>query len=297
MIIDAEIFQSHRPLLFSIAYRMLGSASEAEDVVQDAYLRQATANDEVRSPAAYLSTIVSRLCLDRLKAARAQREEYIGPWLPEPILTNSAEDAVEQRESISTSLLLLLEHLNPVERAAFLLHNVFEYSYQEIADMLDTSMANCRQLVHRAKQRINTQPARYTATPEQQHRLLERFLAAAQQGDLPSLVTLLEHDVTCWTDSGGKVSAARRPVTGAQHVAQLLLGILRKGTQIAQAAPGEAHLVTTHINGMPGILFVVRGVPDSVATFATNGQCITGIQVVRNPEKLRYIQRQYAQHT
>lgn len=295
--IDIDTFQSHRPLLFSIAYRMLGSASEAEDVVQDAYLRLATANDEVRSPAAYLSTIVSRLCLDRLKAARAQREQYIGPWLPEPILTSSAEDAVEQRESISTSLLLLLEHLNPVERAAFLLHDVFEYSYQEIAEMLDTSTANCRQLVHRAKQRISTQPARYHATPEQQQRLLERFLAAAQQGDLLSLVALLEHDVTCWTDSGGKVSAARNAVTGADNVAKLIGGMLRKGAQIAQAAPGEAQLVTTRINGMPGILFVVRGSIDSVATFATENQRITGIQVVRNPDKLQYIQRQYVQHT
>jgi len=293
--IDVETFQSQRPRLFAIAYRMLGSASEAEDVIQDAYLRSLTVAEPVRSPAAYLSTIVSRLCLDRLKSAHIQREEYIGPWLPEPILTGDTEDVVEQRESISMAMLMLLEQLNPMERAAFLLHEVFDYSYQDLATTLETSPANCRQLVHRATQRLNTQRARFHASTEQQRQLAERFLAAAQRGELSSLVTLLAHDATCWTDSGGKVSAARNAVSGANSVAKLILGMLNKGAAIAQATSDETQLLVASVNGVTGVLFIVRGQVDSAATFATDGQQITAIHVVRNPDKLIHLQQQFAQ--
>lgn len=210
-----ENFESYRSLLFSIAYRMLGSASEADDIVQEAYLRYRTAPaGEIRSLKAYLSTIVTHLCLDYLKSARTQREQYIGPWLPEPVLTTDSNirlsETAEQHESIALAFLVLLETLNPVERAVFLLHEVFDYTYQEIAELLGKSPANCRQLCHRAKESIAGRRQRFTPSRETQLQLMGRFLAACQEGDVQGFMDILAHDVINWSDGGGKAVAARR---------------------------------------------------------------------------------------
>src|SRR5689334_21133164 len=229
----SEDFYSYRPLLFSIAYRMTGSASEAEDIVQESYLRYHTAAPvEIRSLKSYLSTIVTRLALDHLKSARARREQYIGPWLPEPILTGdgalAAFQRVEQRESITTAFLVLLETLTPQERAVFLLREVFEYEHAEIAQMLGLSAANSRQLFHRAQARLAERRQRFTPTREAQQRLLERFLLACRQGDVAALAETLAEDVVSWSDGGGKVSAARQPVIGSEKVVRFVAGLLRK---------------------------------------------------------------------
>lgn len=296
---DAEAFQSYRPLLFSIAYRMLGSASEAEDVVQDAYLRYATApSASIRSLKSYLSTIVSRLCLDRLKAARTAREQYIGPWLPEPVMTqeNDAEmmQGVERRESITLAFLVLLESLTPQERAVFLLREVFEYEYPEIAGMLDMSQANCRQLFRRAKEHIAEHRPRFTASPDRQRELVDSFMAAVQQGDVQALTGLLTQDVRVRTDGGGKTPAAQRPVAGRDPVVRMLAGLMRKVQILLKDQPelGELRFTSEQVNGGPAMLIWIGAMLDSVTTFAFEGERIVDIQTVRNPDKLAYIRRQ-----
>jgi len=296
MMTDAEMFQSYRPLLFSIAYRMLGSASEADDVLQDAYLRYASAPAQpIRSPKAYLSTIVTRLCLDRLKSARAEREQYLGPWLPEPVLTVDDADmqrAVERRESITLAFLVLLESLTPQERAVFLLRAVFEYEYDEIAGILGISAANCRQLFHRAKAHIAERRPRFRPAPERQRQLVERFLDAAQRGDVQGLTGMLAQDVTFTADGGGKVQAARQPVRGRDTVAKLLLGLARKAPQTV-GLPAEAlQLSVAEVNGEPAVLFWAGARLDTVFVYSIEADAIAGIRAVRNPDKLAYIQRQ-----
>lgn len=296
---DTEAFQTYRPLLFSIAYRMLGSASEAEDVIQDAYIRYATAPPApIRSLKAYLSTIVSRLCLDRLKAAQNVREQYLGPWLPEPVMTgeSAAEmlQTVEQRESITLAFLVLLESLTPQERAVFLLREVFEYEYEEIASMLDISTANCRQLFRRAKGHIVEHRPRFTPSPDRQRQMVEGFLVAAQQGDLQALTSLLSQDVVLRSDGGGKVPAATRPVAGRDAVVRLSVGLMHKAAQLlaAQPAAGELALTIEQVNGGPAMLIWIGAALDTLLTFTIAREQIVGIQLVRNPDKLAYIQRQ-----
>ncbi len=221
-------FDEHRPLLFSIAYRMLGSASDAEDVVQDAWLRYRGAED-IRSPRAFAATIVTRLCLDRLKSARASREEYVGPWLPEPILTTAAglartavegpDVTLQRSESVTLAFLVMLETLSPEERAVFLLREVFDYKHDEIAEMLGLTAANSRQLFHRAKERIRSRgPRSDVAAPASQREVLLRFTEALKDGDAHALTDLLTEDVGFWSDGGGKVAAARRPLVGRAEV-------------------------------------------------------------------------------
>jgi RNA polymerase sigma-70 factor, ECF subfamily len=286
-------FQSYRPLLFSIAYRMTGSASEAEDIVQDSYLRYRAAGDQIRSTKSYLSTIVTRLCLDHLKSARAQREQYIGPWLPEPLLTDDTDMAgfqkVEQRESIATAFLVLLEALNPQERAVFLLREVFEYEYAEIAEALGQSAANCRQIFHRAQQRLADRRPRFEPAPQTHRRLVERFLHACQHGDIATLTEVLAQDVASWSDGGGKVSAARQPVFGRQNVVRLVLGLMSK-------APADLRMEIAVINGTPGLLLFSGAMLWYVATFAIANEQIQALHAVLNPDKLAYIRRQVAQH-
>ena len=264
-------FQSYRPLLFSIAYRMTGSASEAEDIVQETFLRaRAAAPADLRSAKAYLSTITSRLCLDYLKSARAQREQYIGPWLPEPLLTvDFAPElaAVERRDTISTAFLVLLEALSPPERAVFLLREVFEYEYGEIASMLGLSQANCRQLFHRA-----------------QTRLVERFMRACGEGDVGALADVLAQDVTTWSDGGGKVSAARNPIYGRENVIRLLFGTLQKA--------GTIRASLLELNGGPAIVLFSDDTMVSATTFTIVDGCILGMHIVRNPDKLGYLEQQ-----
>jgi RNA polymerase sigma-70 factor (ECF subfamily) len=301
---DTEAFQRYRPLLFSIAYRMLGSASEADDVLQDAYLRYAAAESqsgagrpaEIRSLKAYLSTIVTRLCLDRLKAAQAVREQYLGPWLPEPVLTVDMDADpqcdVERHESITLAFLVLLETLTPQERAVFLLREVFEYDYTEISEVVQTSAANCRQLFHRAKQRVAEQRPRFHPAPGRQRQLVERFLAATRRGDVQGLANMLAHDVTFTADSGGKAPSVRQPVHGRELVAKLLIGIARNGPRAVHAVSEELRIVHADVNGEPALLLWVRERLDTIFVYSIIEDQIVAIRAIRNPDKLAYIERQ-----
>ena len=289
---DAGDFQAHRPLLFSIAYRMLGSASDAEDVVQDAWLRYRDAPD-VRSPRAFAATIVTRLCLDRLKAARTTREQYVGPWLPEPLLTSRQEgpDVTLQRsESVTLAFLVLLEALSPEERAVFILKEAFDYAHAEIARMLDLTEANCRQLFHRAKARLREGRPRLVGTPESRRAVADRFVAALTAGDAKGLTELLAQDVGLWSDGGGKVSAARRPLVGRDEVLNFLTGLHRVAVRTGLYA--QASLDIDEVNGEPAVLQRMGGRLDTVYVLSITDGTVGGIRVVRNPDKLRYIDRQ-----
>ena len=274
----------HRPLLFSMAYRTLGSVMETEDAVQEAYLRWRRASgEEVRSEKAYLSAVVKRLCIDRLRSARARREEYVGPWLPEPLPNERAPDVAETvalEDSLSMDFLVLLESLTPVERAVFLLREVFGYEYAEIAGIVGKSEANCRQISRRARASVAARRPRFERSPEQGERLMKEFLKACAAGDMDGLLAVLSDDVTLWSDGGGKTRVARNPVYGAANVARFLLGTLRK------APPGLA-VRRAWINGSPGLVgYFGDGRPQSATTFGFAGGRISEIRLVVNPEKL-----------
>jgi RNA polymerase sigma-70 factor (ECF subfamily) len=280
-----------RPLLFSIAYRMLASVAEAEDVVQEAYLRyerQLADGATVASPKAYLSAVVTRLAIDELRAALRRRETYSGEWLPTPLLTDDrAADpalAAEQSDSLSMAFLLLLERLNPVERAVFLLHDVFSYEHREIAQIVGKSEENCRQIARRARRRVEAGRPRFEASREQRSRLAERFFAAVSDGDVDDLVELLAADVVVYGDGGGKAPQWSRPIAGAGRVARLLAGV---GRQIREHG---GSLRMHEVNGQPGA--VVRG-PDGrlVNVFAIDiaDDAVQAVRSVINPDKLRHL--------
>jgi RNA polymerase sigma-70 factor, ECF subfamily len=288
--ITVEEFQKYRPLLFSIAYRMLGSASEAEDVVQDAYLRYSgAAAGEVRSMKSYLTTIVSRLCLDRLKSARVEREQYVGPWLPEPMLTDDTLatplDTTEKLESISMAFLTMLERLSPQERAVLLLHDVFEYDYDEIAEILDKNAASCRQILHRAKERISESRPRFEPSRERHKQLMESFMAACQRGDLESLTSLLAQDAVALSDGGGKVRAALRPIIGRDNIVRFMLGLMGK-------APLNMRFTWEEVNGQPSFLTWFGDRLMNIASCDIVGDKIQALRFVVNPDKLAYILNQ-----
>ena len=292
-------FQAQRPLLFSVAYRMLGSASDAEDVVQDAWLRYSAAQPaEVRSPRAFLTTVVTRLCLDRLKSARAAREAYVGPWLPEPVVTDEQpgpERSMALAESVTLAFMVLLETLSPEERAVFLLREVFEHDYTDIAAMLEMTPANCRQVFHRAKERIADRRPRFRGAAAAKRPLVDRFVHAMRAGDADEFASVLAADVGFWSDGGGKVPAARRPVHGREAVATMLAGFHRA----APASGVDLATVSLHgadINGEPAMLLRIGGRLDSVYTFTTDDAAISAIRVVRNPDKLQYLERQLTVH-
>jgi len=289
--IDTAQFQSLRSQLFSVAYRMLGSAAEAEDVVQDAWLRAASSPEQPTSARAWLTTVVTRLCLDRLKAARTTREQYVGPWLPEPVPTGaieSAEDVISRRESVTMAFLTLLETLSPAERAAFLLREVFDADYADVARVLETTPANARQLVHRAKTRVAEGRPRFEASPEQQREMVTRFFDAVRGGSLASLEQFLAADVTFTSDGGGKAPAAMRPVIGAASVAKLISGLWQKLAEI-DPAPEAWRLVYADINGEAAALVYRYEKLESVFVFSTDADRITTIRVVRNPDKLAWL--------
>lgn len=281
-----ETFNQYRPLLFSIAYRMLGSASDAEDIVQEGFLRwQSASEDEVRSPKSYLSTVATRLCIDQLKSACARREVYVGPWLPEPILTGEMPEmtqTVELADSISFAFLLLLESLGPVERAAFLLREVFDYSYPEVAAIIGKSEANCRQMVHRAQQHLKERRPRFEVSREQQERVTQRFLEVCAGGDMQGLLSMLAPEVTLASDGGGKVQAARNVLHGPVNISRFLFGVISK-------LPQRSELMTkiTEVNGQPGVIVYIDGKPNSVITIDLAGGQIIGVNIVVNPDKLR----------
>ena len=278
------VFEHHRGLLFSIAYRMLGSVADAEDALQDAFIRwQRASETDVRSPKAFLVTIVSRLCINHLQSARVQRETYVGEWLPEPLVTDPGSDVLriaQVDESVSMAMLLLLERLTPVERAVFLLGEIFEYPHAEIAGMLGLSEANCRQLLKRARQHVRMERPRFSASGRQHTDLLERFHRAAGNGDMDGLLALLSSDVVMHTDGGGKASALPLPIYGPDKVARAgIFGL----TKLKTMSPLQR---IVEINGEPGIVSYVEGRPQSVFTIEVNEGRIRAIYIVTNPEKL-----------
>ena len=291
---EHDVFNTDRPLLFSIAYRMLGSASDAEDVLQDAWLRYQSADrSNIRSARAFMTTIVTRLCLDRLKSARTTREAYIGPWLPEPVLTSEMEspDARLQRaESVTLAFLVLLEKLSPEERAVFLLKEIFEYDHSEIADMLGTTTDNSRQLLHRAKARVAEGRPRLTGTAQSRRAVAERFARAFSAGDAGELTALLTKDVGMWSDGGGKASAARRPLIGRDQVLNLLIGLHR--TAQTSDLSRDVSLRIEDVNSEPALVVRVGQRLESLFVFSIEDDAISGIRVVRNPDKLARIDRQ-----
>ena len=280
-----ETFERYRPLLFSIAYRMLGSVMEAEDMVQETYLRYIkTAAEPIKYPKAFLSKIVTRLCLDHLKSAKVNREEYIGPWLPEPLRTDeTATPLADQYEMISMAALVLLENLSPLERAVFLLRGVFDYSYAEIAGMVEKSEANCRQIYRRAKQYLQQHRPRFQASPAAQQKLVTGFLKAAQIGDIDALTGLLAEDVVLWSDGGGKVTAALRPLLGKKNVARLLLVSARK-------RPDNLQVELAEVNGVLSILYRIDSQIIGVMSFDGDESGIITIWAVWNPDKLQHLQ-------
>jgi RNA polymerase sigma-70 factor (ECF subfamily) len=268
--------------LFGLAYRLLGSADEAEDAVQDAYLRWDRADRAaIEHPDAWLAKVVTNLCLNRLTAARATRERYLGPWLPEPVPTDvlGPMETAEQRDSVSLALLTLLERLTPAERAVFVLREAFGYSHGEVAQVMEVSEANCRQLYRRATQHLADHRVRFQPSREQRERLASRFLAAAQNGDLRGLEELLAEDVTSWADSGGHLPTARRPVVGRDNVARYLMGTWRK-------VPGEIDFAFTEVNAGTAVVASMAGQPLAVVALEFDGEQIAGVRILANPEKL-----------
>jgi RNA polymerase sigma-70 factor, ECF subfamily len=288
-----EAFEHYRVLLFSIAYRMTGSASDAEDLVQETYLRyQASESSEIVSLKAYLTTIITHLALNYLKSARVAREQYIGAWLPEPILTSedggSPLVGLEQQEALSLAFLRLLETLSPPERAVFLLHEVFDYPFSEIGVMLSKSPANCRQIFHRARQALQDKRARFEPQPQRQRQLLLSFLSASQAGDMAALTSLLVKSAISWTDSGGKVPSILKPIHGQQAVARFWLfwlGPARKNQRPLTFTLAE-------INGSPAILYWEEGSLAMVISLTLSAVGIEEIYALLNPEKLAYLQKQ-----
>jgi RNA polymerase sigma-70 factor (ECF subfamily) len=279
-----QVFDRNRPLLFSIACRMMGSVMDAEDAVQEAYLRwERASEDEVRSPSAYLSKVVTRLCIDRLRSSRVRREQYVGPWLPEPLLGEQAKEislAPDLEDTLSMAFLVLLESLTPVERAVFLLREVFDYEYAEIAALVGKSEANSRQISRRARQSVAARRPRFESSPQQEERLIESFLRASLSGEMEALLALLSDDVTLYSDGGGKTRAALNPIYGADNVARFLTGIL------SNIPPGFA-VRQTRVNGRPGLVgYFGDGSPHSVVTLEVAEGSIRAIRLVVNPEKL-----------
>ncbi|MEX6634573.1 sigma-70 family RNA polymerase sigma factor [Hyphococcus lacteus] len=281
-----EAFEQHRTYLFGVAYRMLGSVAEAEDLVQDSYLRWRESKN-VENPRAYLSKIVSRLCLDRLKQARTKREIYVGPWLPEPII-NRPDLVTEEPEilaqDISYALMLALERLSPLERAAFLLHDVFDNGYDEIAEVLDRSEASCRQLATRARNHIRHERPRFTVEPKRSHEIANAFFDAMRSGDTDALSAVLAKDAVLHTDGGGKVSSALNIVYSAEKIVRFYAGLTRKSGDQRSTL-----LRRTRINGMPGeIVRANDGILQTNVVEITDGK-ITAIYITRNPDKLRHL--------
>jgi RNA polymerase sigma-70 factor (ECF subfamily) len=272
-------FEQTRPRLFGIAYRMLGSATEAEDIVQDAWLRWQSVTDEVENPAAYLATITTRLSLTALDSARVRRETYVGPWLPEPVSTEADPLlGAERAEALSLAVLLLLERLTPAERAAYVLREAFDYSHREIAEVLQTSEANARQLATRARAHIDRERG-VVATAAERDRLIGAITVAAQSGDLEALEALLVEGVTSISDGGGVVSAARNAVVGRDRVARFVFGLLEKyGSGLTT--------VMAQVNGEPTLVAVGDGKPILVWQFDMAPEGIRRMLAVLNPEKL-----------
>ncbi|MFD7104134.1 RNA polymerase sigma-70 factor [Streptomyces celluloflavus] len=276
-----DAFTEHRPLLFTIAYEMLGSAADAEDVLQESYLRwRAVDPATVEHPRAYLVRTVTRQALNHLRAVKARREEYVGTWLPEPIRTapDVSEDAI-LAESVSMAMMLVLETLNPTERAVFVLHDVFGYTHGEIAASIGKTDVTVRQIAHRARRHVHARRRRFEPDSDTGRAIVQRFLLAVTTGEVRELMELLAPDVVQFSDGGGKVVAARRPINGRDDVARFVLGVVRTAT-----AATRVEYAT--YNGMPAARFVTDGQLDWLVAFEIHDGRITGLYGVRNPDKL-----------
>ena len=285
---DAEVFEAHRGLMFAIAYRMLGTIADAEDAVQDAWLRWSAApRADVADPRAYLARVVTNTALNRLRSVRSRREAYIGPWLPEPLLTEAGPDAEERAElaeSVSMAMLVVLESLTPEERAVFVLREVFGFEHAEIGAALGRSAPSVRQLAHRAREHVQARRPRFDVDWHQQREVTERFLAAAAGGDIEGLMTVLAPDVTVLTDGGGKARAALRPIIGAAKAARFLAAIARR--PYMGVAVSDMTLEPAEINGSPGTLITTGGRAVAALTLTVFDGRITAIQLLANPDKL-----------
>jgi RNA polymerase sigma-70 factor, ECF subfamily len=281
---SGDALERERARLFAIAYGMLGMTAEADDVVQEAFARWHRADrSAVRSPAAYLTTVVTRVAIDRLRSAERRRVEYVGPWLPEPLVSElDPADVVTEAEQLSLALLATLERLNPVERAVFLLRDVFDFDYAEIAETVGKGEANCRQIGRRARARVGQPARRYRATRKEEDELLRAFAAATERGEVDALTSLLARDVVLWTDGGGRVKAARQPVDGAERVARFLIAIAGK------ARPG-ARTLPVRVNGDPGFQTSTAGRASGVVGLELAEGLIVGIRILVNPDKLRHL--------
>jgi RNA polymerase sigma-70 factor (ECF subfamily) len=288
---DSEVFQRHRRLLFAVAYRILGTAADAEDAVQDSWLKWSSMPPSERAlvadPKAYLVRIVTNVATDRLRAAARRRESYVGPWLPEPILTTGGDvaDTVATGDSVSMALLVVLESLTPLERAVFVLKEAFGFGYGEIAEAVERSEATVRQAAHRAREHVQARRPRFRSDPQRQRSVTERFVAAATGGDINSLMDMLAPDVTLWTDGGGKVRQAMRPITGASRVATWFAGIAQRPYQ--GVVPADMAVELVELNGAAGVVF--RGAGRVIATLSLEldeqGR-IVALRNVANPDKL-----------
>ncbi|MFG2162191.1 RNA polymerase sigma-70 factor [Streptomyces olivaceus] len=285
--IAADVFEEHRPVLLGVAYRMLGRLADAEDVVQEAWLRWSGADrSAVREPRGYLVRVTTRLAVDRLRQIKSRGETYVGPWLPEPCVThfgNAGPDTAEQAvlaDSVSLAVLVVLESLSPLERAVFVLREAFGYPYAEIAAMLERGEPAVRQLAGRARRHVDERRPRYDVDPAQRRDLTERFLAAAAGGDLAALLELLAPDVRLVGDSGGKSRAPLRELEGSDKVARFLQGAARK------SVPDLTHRLV-EINGGPALLVLSGGTPDSVFQLDVSGGRVQAVYIIRNPDKLR----------
>lgn len=281
-------FEPHRRHLTGLAYRMLGSLAEAEDIVQEAYLRwHAVDRARVASPRGFLSTVVTRLCLDHLKSARLRRETYVGPWLPEPVLDDAsfaADSASDYAHDLSVALMLTLERLSPLERAAFLLHDVFDLDFGAVAEALGRSEAACRQLAARARQHVRASRPRFPVSPDEGARLADAFQVAVRSGDTATMVRLLAADAVLYSDGGGKRPAALNPIRGNDKIARFFAGIVRKTGSFAawRARPAQ-------INGMPGFVYAEPDGGVRTVAFDVGAGSIAAIYIVANPDKLQRV--------
>jgi RNA polymerase sigma-70 factor (ECF subfamily) len=277
-------FAEHRPFLLSVAYRMLGTASEAEDIVQDCYLRwREVPLEEIKTPKSYLARAVTHLCINHLQSARVRREQYVGPWLPEPLLTAEAEDPVELSESLTMAFLVLLESLSPVERAVFLLSEVFDQDITEIAESVGKTPVNCRQILHRAREAVAARRPRFEARKEDVAPLLQSFTQAIYSGDVQRLTALLHPEAVLMTDGGGKVQAALNPIFSADKVARFFIGVAKK------TALSDFEVRLTEVNRQPGMLLLRNGAVESTMVFHLENGKISRIFVTSNPDKLRTV--------
>ncbi len=287
----SDVYEEFRPLMFAIAYRMLGSATEAEDIVQEAFLRfhrESLRGVEIGSPKAYLSAVTTRLSIDHLRSARVRRESYVGTWLPEPLLTDTQSDAsqhAETADSLSLGFLVLLESLTPVERAVFLLREVFDYGYDEIATVVGKNEENCRQIAVRARRQVQSGKPRFEASRERKEDLARRFFEATAMGNTEALISLLAADVVAYGDGGGRAPAFPRPVNGRDRVARLLLGRAARGESL-----GVSGMRLVEINGQPGAVFLdTEGQPVVAVSLDIADDLVQTVRAVTNPEKLGHL--------